>query len=208
MPLRLGVLVSGRGTNLQAILDAIATGRLDAQVELVVSNRPQAPALTRARAAGIQTRIIDHREHADRESFDRAVAFTLREANVEWVVLAGFMRLLTQELLGAFPDRVINVHPSLLPAFPGIRAQKQALEYGVKVTGCSVHFVDSGTDTGPIIAQRAIEVLPSDDLESLEQRLLEVEHELLVEVLSWAAAERLELVQVAGSPERRQVRLS
>jgi phosphoribosylglycinamide formyltransferase 1 len=183
MPLALGVLVSGNGTNLQAILNAIAAGSLAARVACVISNRPEAKALERARAAGVPALAIAHKSFASREEFDRAVVRALREHGVEWIALAGFMRLLTRELLGAFPGRIINIHPSLLPAFPGLEAQRQALEHGVKVTGCTVHFVDGGLDSGPIIAQRAVPVLPGDDLALLSERIHVAEHELYVEVL-------------------------
>jgi phosphoribosylglycinamide formyltransferase-1 len=194
----LGVLVSGSGTNLQAILDAIAKKRLDAKVALVLSNKAGAGGLERAARAGVPTVTLDHKAYAGREAFDAAVVGALREHGVEWVVLAGFMRIVTRVLLDAFPMRVVNIHPALLPAFPGVDAQKQALDHGVRVTGVTVHFVDSGTDTGPIIAQRALDVLPGDDVESLKKRLLEVEHALLPEVLQAIAEGRVELVTGQG----------
>jgi len=192
--LDLGVLISGRGSNLQAILDAIAAGRLDARVRLVVSNRPDAAGLARAERAGVPTRVIPHQDFADRDSFDAAVVAALREAGVEWVVLAGFMRLLSRTFLDAFPHRIINIHPSLLPSFPGVNAQKQALEHGVRITGCTVHLVDAGTDTGPILAQAAVPVLDGDDPDTLAARILDREHALLVRVLSWIAEGRLRVV--------------
>jgi phosphoribosylglycinamide formyltransferase-1 len=198
----LGVLVSGSGTNLQAILDAIADKRLDARVALVVSNKAGAGALERAARANVPTIILDHKAYAGREAFDAAVVSALRERGVEWVVLAGFMRILTRVLLDAFPMHVVNIHPALLPSFPGTDAQRQALDYGVRVTGCTVHFVDAGTDTGPIIAQRALDVRPGEDLESLKNRLLAVEHQLLPEVLQWIAEGR---VQVAAGETRTRV---
>ena len=194
----LGVLVSGSGTNLQAILDAIATGRLDARVAVVLSNVPGAGALDRARAAGVDVAVVDHKAHADRRAFDAAVVEVLRARGVELVVLAGFMRLLTDVLLGAFPMRVVNVHPALLPAFPGVHAQRQALDYGTRVTGCTVHFVDGGTDTGPIIAQAAVPVLEGDDEEALRLRILAREHALLPQVLQWIAEGRV-AIEPAGS---------
>ncbi|MCA9629585.1 MAG: phosphoribosylglycinamide formyltransferase [Myxococcales bacterium] len=206
MTLRVGVLVSGRGSNLQAILDARRGGRLDVDVRLVLSNRPNAPALERAESAGVPTRVLDHERFPSREAFDRELVENLRSAGVDWVVLAGFMRLLTPHFVESFRDRIVNVHPSLLPAFPGVRAQAQALEYGVRVTGCTVHFVDHGTDTGPIIDQRAISVAPGETLESLEARLLEQEHALLVEVLQRIAQGGVELD--AASDGRRRVRFS
>ncbi|MGK4008723.1 phosphoribosylglycinamide formyltransferase [Sorangium sp. So ce1036] len=192
--LDLGVLISGRGSNLQAILDAIAAGRLDARVRLVVSNRPGVAGLARAERAGIPTRVIPHQGFADRDSFDAAIAAALREAGATWVVLAGFMRLLSRTFLDAFPHRVVNIHPSLLPSFPGVDAQKQALEHGVRITGCTVHLVDAGTDTGPILAQAAVPVLDGDDPDTLAARILDHEHALLVRVLSWIAEGRLRVV--------------
>ena len=179
----LGVLASGGGTNLQAIVDAIAAGSLDARVAVVVSNVPGAGALDRARAAGVEAVTVDHTAFRDRAAFDAAIVEVLRARGVEVVVLAGFMRLVTEVLLEAFPRRVVNVHPALLPAFPGLHAQAQALRYGVRVTGCTVHFVDGGTDTGPIIAQTAVPVLDGDDEGALTTRILAQEHELLPRVL-------------------------
>ncbi len=203
----LGVLVSGSGTNLQAILDAIDAGKLDAKVALVVSNVAGAGALERATTRGIPTRVIDHRGFADRAAFDAALVAELRAHGSQYVVLAGFMRIVTRTLLEAFPARVVNVHPALLPAFPGVDAQEQALRYGVRVAGCTVHFVDAGTDSGPIIAQAVVPVLESDDTASLRSRILEKEHELLPRVLQWLAEGRVTvepregarpLVRIAG----------
>lgn len=191
MALDLGVLVSGNGTNLQAILDAIGRGALDARVRLVLSNQPEAFALERARNAGVPALGISHKAHATREAFDEAVLRALREHGVEWVVLAGFMRVLTSGFLRAWGGRVVNVHPALLPAFPGVNAIRQALSHGVKVTGCTVHFVDEGVDSGPIIAQRAVPVLDGDDEASLGARIHAAEHELFVSVLSDIAAGRV-----------------
>jgi phosphoribosylglycinamide formyltransferase-1 len=201
----LGVLVSGSGTNLQAILDATALRKLDARVAVVVSNKAGAGGIDRATRAGVATRVIDHKAYAGREAFDAAVVRVLREHGVEWVVLAGFMRIVTPVLLDAFPMRVVNVHPALLPAFPGVDAQKQALEYGVGVTGCTVHFVDAGTDTGPIIAQRAVPVLPGDDVETLRARVLVEEHALLPEVLAWIAEGRVRVVRGEGDRRARVI---
>jgi phosphoribosylglycinamide formyltransferase-1 len=189
----LGVLASGGGTNLQAILDAIAAGSLDARVAVVVSNVPEAGALARARAAGVETLVIDHKGFGERRAFDAAVVDALRSRGVELVVLAGFMRVVTDVLLGAFPSRVVNIHPALLPAFPGVHAQAQALRHGVRVAGCTVHFVDGGTDTGPIIAQAAVPVLEDDDEASLTARILVKEHELLPQVLQWIAEGRVDV---------------
>ena len=188
MSLALGVLVSGNGTNLQAILDATADGSLAARVCCVISNRTEAMALERASRASVPALAIRHQNFPDRAAFDRALIAALREHGAEWVVLAGFMRVLTPELLRAFPGRVVNIHPSLLPAFPGVNAQRQAFEHGVKVTGCTVHFVDQGVDSGKIIAQRAVPVEPGDDLSTLGSRVHAAEHELFVHVLREIAA--------------------
>jgi phosphoribosylglycinamide formyltransferase-1 len=189
--LNIGVLVSGNGTNLQAILDAVERGALDARVRCVISNKPEAFALERARRAGIPALAISHKAYATRESFDEAVLVALREHGVEWVVLAGFMRVLTPGFLRAWGGRVVNVHPALLPAFPGVNAVAQALAHGVKVTGCTIHFVDEGVDSGPIIAQRAVPVLEDDDEPSLAERVHAAEHELFVSVLGDIAAGRV-----------------
>jgi phosphoribosylglycinamide formyltransferase-1 len=203
----LGVLVSGTGTNLQAILDAIAAGTLDARVSIVVSNVAGAAALERARAAGVEAAVIDHRQHPDRRSFDAALVDLLRARGVDLVVLAGFMRLLSEAMLDAFPMRVVNVHPALLPAFPGVHAQKQAIDYGVRVSGCTVHFVDHGTDTGPVVAQAVVPVHDDDDEESLRKRILEREHELLPRVLQWIAEGRVTVEAPASSGARARVRV-
>jgi phosphoribosylglycinamide formyltransferase-1 len=188
---RFGVLVSGGGTNLQAILDAVAHKTLDAEVAVVISNVATAKGLDRARAAGVSAIAVDHKAHATREAFDAAVVAKLREHRVDYVVLAGFMRLLSNVLLDAFPMRVVNIHPALLPAFPGVDAQAQAVRYGVRVSGCTVHFVDAGCDTGPIIAQEVVPVLDGDDADALRARILPKEHELFVRVLGWLAEGRV-----------------
>ena len=191
-PVKLGVLVSGSGSNLQAILDAIAAGTLRAAVSVVISNKSGVLALERAKKANVPALVIPHKDFSSREQFDRALVAALQNAGVEWVVLAGFMRVLTAEFLGVFGDRMVNIHPSLLPAFPGVNAVQQALDYGVKVTGCTVHHVDGGVDTGKIIAQRAVAVLPSDDHASLAARMHAAEHELFVSVLQDIAAGRVQ----------------
>ena len=180
---RLGVLISGRGSNLQAIVDAIGAGRLDASVAVVVSNRPGAMGLTRARAAGLTTEVLDHQLFASRRDYDLALAALLRRYDVGLVCLAGFMRLLGPEFVEAFPNTVLNVHPSLLPAFPGVNAQGQALEHGVKVAGCTVHVVTAELDAGPIIAQSAVPVLPADTVDTLSARILVEEHRLYPEAI-------------------------
>jgi phosphoribosylglycinamide formyltransferase-1 len=177
---RIGVLVSGSGTNLQALLDAEAAGALAGRVVVVISNKPAVGALDRAAKHNVPTVVISHRDHATREDFDGALVATLRAHAVELVVLAGFMRIVTPVFLDAFPQRVVNVHPALLPSFPGVDAQAQALAYGVRVTGATVHFVDAGVDTGPILAQAPVPVLDDDTVETLRARILREEHRLLV----------------------------
>lgn len=175
---RLGILISGRGSNLQAILDAIARGELDATVAIVVSNRRDAAGLMRAREAGIEATVLNPRDFGSRDGYDTAVAELLRARDVGLVCLAGFMRLVGQGLLDAFPNRILNIHPSLLPAFPGLDAQRQALEYGVRLSGATVHLVTSELDGGPIIAQSAVPVLADDTVETLSARILIEEHRL------------------------------
>lgn len=204
---KLGVLVSDSGTNLQAILDATRSGALDVEVGLVISNQPGVRALDRAKEAGVPARVISHRDFADRAAFDAELVAALRPAGVTHVVLAGFMRVLTAVLLDAFPWRVINIHPALLPAFPGIHAQRQALEYGVKLAGCTVHFVDAGTDTGPIIAQSVVPVSEADTEETLSAHILGEEHRLLVAVLAALADGEVRVVPGAGG-SRPRVQLS
>lgn len=180
---RLGVLISGRGSNLQAIIDAIADGRVDATIALVISNVPDAAGLERARAAGIETAVMPHRQWPSRDAYDRALADALAARGVSLVCLAGFMRLLGPGFLAAFPGGVINIHPSLLPAFPGVDAQRQAVEHGVKITGATVHFVTPELDAGPIVLQSAVPVLPADTAESLAARILVEEHKLYPEAI-------------------------
>ena len=191
MTLALGVLVSGSGSNLQAILDACANGSLDATVKVVLSNKPEVYALERAARAGVAHTVLSHKGFASREAYDGALVRVLREHGVDTVVLAGFMRIVTPTLLDAFAQRVINVHPALLPAFPGVDGQQQAWDYGAKIAGCTVHFVDAGTDTGPIIAQSAVPVLEEDTVESLRARILVEEHRLLPSALQLLAQGRL-----------------
>jgi len=192
--LTIGVLISGSGTNLQAILDRVADGTLPVHVGLVLCNRPGAHGLERATRAGVPTRVVDHRSFARREDFDAAVLDALRAAEVELVALAGFDRLVTRTLLDAFPHRVINIHPALLPAFKGLHAQQQALDYGVRVTGATVHFVDEALDHGPIILQGAVAIDPDDDVETITARVLGVEHQIYPEAIRLFAENRLSLV--------------
>jgi phosphoribosylglycinamide formyltransferase-1 len=186
-----GVLISGAGTNLQAILDRIAAGRLDCSVRLVISNRPGVEGLRRAERAGVPVKVIDHKAFANREEFDTAVVSALREAEVELVVLAGFDRLLSPVLIGAFAGRIMNIHPALLPAFKGLHAQRQALEYGVKIVGATVHFVDEHLDHGPIIIQGAVAIGPDDTEEAVRERILQVEHDIYPTAIQLFAEGRL-----------------
>jgi phosphoribosylglycinamide formyltransferase 1 len=179
----LGVLISGRGSNLQAIIDAIAARTLDARVAIVVSNNASAAGLERARLAGIETLCLSHRGFARREDYDRALIAELRARDVGLVCLAGFMRLLSPVFVDAFPNAILNIHPSLLPAFPGLDAQRQAWTHGVKVAGATVHLVDRDLDAGPIVLQRAVSVLDDDTPESLSARILSVEHQVYPEAI-------------------------
>ena len=175
---RLGVLISGRGSNLQAIIDAIRDGALPATIATVISNRADAAGLQRARDHGVDAVCLSPRDHPDRDQYDRALADRLRASHVDLVCLAGFMRLIGAPMLDAFPDRILNIHPSLLPAFPGLDAQRQALEHGVRVSGATVHFVDRDLDAGPIVLQSAVPVLDDDSVETLSARILVEEHRL------------------------------
>lgn len=173
---RLGVLISGRGSNLQALIDAIVDRRLDATIAVVISNRPEAAGLDRARAAGIETVTLSHREFPTRDDYDRALVTELQARDIGLVCLAGFMRLVGAPLIEAFPNRILNIHPSLLPAFPGLAAQEQAIAHGVKVSGVTVHLVTAELDGGPIVVQRAVPVMAGDTTETLAARILEQEH--------------------------------
>lgn len=179
----IGVLISGRGSNLQALIDAIAAGRLSARIAVVISNRADAPGLARARAAGIETLVRPHREAPSREAYDQGLIEDLTRRGVRLVVLAGFMRLLTARFCDAFPNAILNVHPSLLPAFPGVDAQGQALAAGVAVSGATVHVVTPALDAGPIILQAAVPVQADDTVATLSARILAEEHRLLPEAV-------------------------
>lgn len=191
--LRLGCLASGGGSNLQAIIDRCRDGSLPAEISVVISNKPDSGALQRARRAGIPALCIDHRNYPSREDFDRAVVAALLEAGVELIVLAGFMRLISDVFLDAFPGRIMNIHPALLPAFPGLHVQRKALEYGARVTGCTVHFVDGGVDTGPIVIQAVVPILDDDTEESLSARILEQEHRIYPRAIELFAQGRLHI---------------
>jgi phosphoribosylglycinamide formyltransferase-1 len=172
---RLGILLSGRGSNFIAIADNIAAGKIDAEIAVVISNRADAPGIEVARQRGLNAQVIPSKGRG-REEHDGAIIAALKSAQVDLVILAGYMRLLSPEFIHAFPQQILNIHPSLLPAFPGLDAQRQALEYGVKFTGCTVHFVDEHLDHGPIIVQRTVPVVEGDTVESLSARILKEEH--------------------------------
>jgi phosphoribosylglycinamide formyltransferase-1 len=180
---RIGVLVSGRGSNLQAILDAVRNGRLDAVVAVVISNRAGAVGLQRARDAGVPAIHLATGDHSDRDAYDRAILDLLRRHDVGLVCLAGYMRLVGPVLLAAYPNRIVNIHPSLLPSFPGLHAQHQALEHGVRVSGATVHLVDGTLDGGPIVLQAAVPVLDDDTVERLSERILVEEHRIYPEAI-------------------------
>jgi phosphoribosylglycinamide formyltransferase 1 len=187
---RLGILISGRGSNFEAIANNIARRKLDAEIAIVMSNRASAPGLEIARERGIPIRVIPS-QGMDREAYDRLLIDELRTHEVELVCLAGFMRLLSANFVRAFPNRVLNIHPSLLPAFPGLDAQRQALEHGVKIAGCTVHFVDEFLDSGPIVVQAAVPVLDEDTVESLSARILAQEHVIYSQAIQAIAEDRV-----------------
>jgi phosphoribosylglycinamide formyltransferase 1 len=189
---KIGILLSGRGSNFEAIADAINSGRLKAEIAIVISNRADAPGLESAKRRGLNARLIPSKGRV-REEHDAEVAAALKAAQVELVCLAGYMRLLSADFIRAFPNRILNIHPSLLPAFSGMEAQKQALEYGVKVSGCTVHFVDEHLDHGPIILQKTVPVLEGDDVHSLSARILEQEHVAYSEAIALVLSEELEV---------------
>ncbi|MEG0619800.1 MAG: phosphoribosylglycinamide formyltransferase [Raoultibacter sp.] len=201
-PLKIGVLLSGSGTNLQALIDAIAEGSLNAEIVEVIASRPDAYGLKRAQQAGIPTCSLNREVYADPRVANEAIATELTRAGAEYVVMAGYMRMLGEEVLDAFPDKVINLHPALLPSFKGAHAIADAFEAGVKITGITVHFANAEYDKGPIIAQRAIAVSEQDSLESLEARIHEAEHDLYPEVLRLLASRRVSI------DENRKVRIS
>jgi len=189
----IAVFISGRGSNLKALLDACDGGHLDANICLVLSNKKSAGGLEHAAAHGIPTVVVSHKGFASREEYEEQLIGVLQEHHVDVVVLAGFMRILTGYFLSAFPNRVLNIHPSILPSFPGVDAQRQALEYGVAVSGCTVHFVDEGTDSGPIIDQAVVPVLLGDERDTLAARILVQEHRILPRALALLVAGRLEI---------------
>ncbi len=200
----LGILISGRGSNMQAIVRACRDRRVPAKVGLVMSNRTNAGGLDWAREAGVPTAVLSHRGFPTREEHDLSVVAALRANGVEWVCLAGYMRLLSRAFVEAFPSRILNIHPSLLPAFPGLNAQRQALEWGVRVSGCTVHFVDAELDHGPIVIQRTVAVTDDDDEDTLSARILEQEHLAYPEGLRRLLSEewRLDGRRVVFIPEK------
>lgn len=190
----IGVLVSGNGSNFQAIVDALESGRIpDGRIACLISNKADAYALERARRHNIPALVLDHKQYPDRAAYDHALVALLKEHGVQLVVLAGFMRLLSPVMVEAFPHAIMNIHPALLPAFPGLDAQQQALDYGVRYTGCTVHFVDTGTDTGPIILQAVVPVMADDTAESLSQRIHGEEHRIYPEAVKLFCAGRLKV---------------
>ena len=191
----IAVFISGSGSNLQSIIDAIHDRRVSARIAVVLSNEPDAYGLVRAQQHGIPTAVVNHRDYKSRQEFEAAVLAVLEESPVDLICLAGFMRLLTPDFLRRFPHRVINIHPALLPSFPGTHGQRDAFNYGVRFSGCTIHFVDDGVDTGPIIMQAVVPVLPDDDEERLKARILAQEHRIYPQVIQFFAEGR---VTVAG----------
>jgi len=190
----IGVLISGNGSNLQSIIDAIEAGALDAKIEVVLSNRSEAYGLARARKHNLRSETLDHNAFASREAYDHTVVDILQQSGVELVVLAGFMRLLSPVFVKAYSNRIMNIHPALLPAFPGLRVQKRALEHGVRFSGCTVHFVNEECDEGPIIIQAVVPVFPDDTEASLTARILEQEHRIYPRAIQLYAEGRIKVV--------------
>ncbi|MBI4689395.1 MAG: phosphoribosylglycinamide formyltransferase [Nitrospirae bacterium] len=203
--LKLGVLASGRGSNFQAIIAEIEKGNLKASVEILITDNPSAFAIERAKKHNINYIFIDPKEFPTKDAFFKRIADELKVRGVELVILAGFMRIVRKPLIDAFPDRIMNIHPALLPAFPGLHGQRQALDYGVKISGCTVHFVDEGMDTGPIIIQASVPVLPDDTEDTLSERILSSEHKIYPEAVRLFSEGRLEIrgrtVRIKDHPE-------
>jgi phosphoribosylglycinamide formyltransferase-1 len=191
--LKLGVLISGNGSNLQSVIDHIEKGSLKAIIKIVISNNPEAYGITRAKKHGIPVVILKNGDFKNKEEFDLELIRILKNSCVDLVILAGFMRIITPTLLKAFPHKIMNIHPALLPSFPGIHGQKQALEYGVKLSGCTVHFVDEGVDTGPIIIQSAVQVFDNDTEETLAARILKEEHRIYSQAIQLFAEGKIEI---------------
>ncbi|OEU70942.1 MAG: phosphoribosylglycinamide formyltransferase [Desulfovibrio sp. S3730MH75] len=191
MSLPIAVLISGGGSNLQALIDKVEDGSLDVDIRMVLSNRASALGLERAKKHGIPTCTLSHKDFGSREEYDGEMVRVLKDAGVEAVVMAGFMRIITPVFLGAFPGKIINVHPALLPSFAGAGGQVEAAEYGVQISGCTVHFVDEKMDHGAIIIQAAVPAIPGEDVETLTKRILQVEHRILPQATKWLAEGRL-----------------
>jgi phosphoribosylglycinamide formyltransferase-1 len=191
--LNIGVLVSGRGTNLQSIIDAIESKRLDAEIKVVISDNPEAYAIERAKKHGSPVEVVTGDRFPSRQQYDKKLVELLKSYGVELVILAGFMRILSERFIKAFPMRIMNIHPALLPSFPGLNVQKKALEHGVKFSGCTVHFASTEVDSGPIILQAVVEVLDDDTVESLSQRILSEEHRIYPEAIKLFSEGRLEV---------------
>jgi phosphoribosylglycinamide formyltransferase 1 len=201
--LKIGVLASGRGSNFQAIIDAIETGYIQAQIMALITDNPNAYSIERAKKYGIESLVMQPRNYSDRDEYFRDVSSELNKKGVKLVILAGFMRIVGKPLLDAFPNRVMNIHPALLPSFPGLHGQKQANDYGVKISGCTVHFVDEGMDTGPIIIQAAVPVRDDDTEETVSERILRLEHKIFPEAIKIFSEGRIEIhgrkVRIKGS---------
>ncbi|MBD1898169.1 phosphoribosylglycinamide formyltransferase [Coleofasciculus sp. FACHB-129] len=187
-PLKLGVMASGNGSNFEAVAEAIAQQQLNAQIQVLIYNNPGAKAAARAEKCGVPAVLLNHRDFNSREALDQTIVETLQQYEVEWVIMAGWMRVVTQVLVDAYPDRMINIHPSLLPSFKGIRAVEQALNAGVKITGCTVHLVNVEVDSGKILLQAAVPILPDDTLDTLHARIQVQEHKILPQAIALAAA--------------------
>lgn len=194
MGLKLGVLVSGSGSNLQAIIDNIESGKLSSKIAVVISNNPEAYSIERAKLHKIPYEVVEHKHFSTREEFDKKLVEVLKSYNVDLVIMAGFLRVITKVLLDAFPMRIMNIHPALLPAFPGLHVQKKALEYGCKFAGCTVHFADEGVDSGPIIIQGIVPILDDDTEESLSKRILSVEHKIYSTAIKLYEENRISVV--------------
>jgi phosphoribosylglycinamide formyltransferase-1 len=192
--LTIGVLASGRGSNFQAIIDSIESGFLSAEIGLLITDNPEAFAIERAKRSRIEYLVLEPRQYGTRDIYFEAIAQELKKRGVGLIVLAGFMRIVGKQLIKAFPNSIMNIHPALLPAFPGLHGQRQAIEYGVKISGCTVHFVDGGMDTGPVIIQAAVTVTDDDTEESLSERILALEHKVFPEAIKLFSEGRLELI--------------
>ncbi|MGM0609930.1 MAG: phosphoribosylglycinamide formyltransferase [Thermodesulfobacteriota bacterium] len=205
MSLAIAVLISGSGSNLQSIIDSIEIGRLDARIELVISNKPDAFGLERAKKHGIPYRVVPHAHYPVRTDYDTELIKFIRESGAHAVVLAGFMRILTPGFIRAFENRILNIHPALLPAFPGVSGQKQAAEYGSRISGCTVHVVDEKMDNGPVIIQAAVPCPAGDDLADIKNRILAFEHRIYPQAVQWLAQDRLKITgrkaAVVDAPE-------